>query len=102
MNVTSLRSNVDQNAQSAEMRIAKAALANIALWVAMWAPYASIVLQGALGNQDNITPIVTIFPALICKCASIANPIVYAISHPKYRMVKKLLLNRLQFKHNSH
>ncbi|KAI9564467.1 hypothetical protein GHT06_008206 [Daphnia sinensis] len=86
MNVTSLRSNVDQNAQSAEIRIAKVALANIALWVGMWTPYATIVLQGALGNQDNITPMVTILPALICKCASIANPVVYAISHPKYRL----------------
>ncbi len=38
MNVTSLRSNVDQKAQSAEMRIAKIALINISLWVAMWTP----------------------------------------------------------------
>ena len=44
MNVTSLRSNVDQNAQSAEIRVAKVALANIALWVAMWTPYAGIHL----------------------------------------------------------
>ncbi len=38
MNVTSLRSNADQNAQSAEMRIAKVAMINISLWVAMWTP----------------------------------------------------------------
>ena len=44
MNVTSLRSNVDQNAQSAEIRVAKVALANISLWVAMWTPYAGIHL----------------------------------------------------------
>ena len=87
MNVTSLRSNSDANATSAEMRVAKVALMNISLWVAMWTPYAAIVLQGAVGNQDNITPLVTILPALICKCASIANPIIYAISHPKYRLV---------------
>lgn len=87
MNVTSLRSNADQNAQSAEIRVAKVAMANIALWVAMWTPYATICLQGAVGNQDKITPLVTILPALIAKSASIANPIVYAISHPKYRLV---------------
>ena len=45
MNVTSLRSNADQNSQSAEIRIAKVALMNIALWAAMWTPYAAIVLQ---------------------------------------------------------
>jgi len=109
MNVASLRSNVDANAQSAEIRIAKVALMNISLWVGMWTPCkslskygsnqsftelitmilidAAIVLQGAVGNQETITPLVTILPALICKCASIANPIIYAISHPKYRLV---------------
>ncbi len=91
MNVSSLRSNPDQNTQSAEIRVAKIAIANIALWVAMWTPYAAICLQGAAGKQDNITPLVTILPALICKCASIANPIVYAISHPKYRLVLDII-----------
>ncbi len=50
-------------------------------------PDAAIVLQGAVGDQDKITPLVTILPALIAKSASIANPIIYAISHPKYRLV---------------
>ena len=86
MNVTSLRSNT-QEGDSAEIRVAKVALVNISLWVAMWTPYAAIVIQGAVGNQENITPLVTIFPALIAKSASIANPIIFAISHPKYRLV---------------
>jgi r-opsin len=86
MNVASLRSNANANEQSAEIRIAKIALMNISLWVGMWTPYASIVLQGAMGDQNKITPLVTILPALICKCASIANPIIFAISHPRYRL----------------
>lgn len=45
MNVTSLRSNADANATSAEIRIAKVAMINIALWAGMWTPYAAIVLQ---------------------------------------------------------
>ena len=87
MNVTSLRSNTDQNAQSAEMRIAKVAMINISLWVIMWTPYASITMQGAWGNQETIAPLVTVLPALLAKSASVANPIIYAISHPKYRLV---------------
>ena len=87
MNVTSLRSNTDQNAQSAEMRIAKVAMLNISLWVIMWTPYAAICLQGIYGNQDKITPLVTVLPAIIAKASSISNPIIYAISHPKYRLV---------------
>ena len=92
MNVTSLRSNTDQNAQSAEMRIAKVAMLNISLWVIMWTPYAAICLQGIYGNQDKITPLVTVLPAIIAKASSISNPIIYAISHPKYRLVDHLKL----------
>ncbi|XP_046439853.1 compound eye opsin BCRH2-like [Daphnia pulex] len=86
MNVTSLRSNADSNAASAEIKIAKVALCNIALWAAMWTPYAAIVLKGIFGDQSTITPLVTILPSLITKSASICNPIVYAISHPKFRL----------------
>ena len=89
MNVTSLRSNTDQNATSAEMRIAKVALINISLWVGMWTPYVAICLQGIYGSQDKITPLVTVLPALIAKSTSISNPIIYAISHPKYRLVSE-------------
>jgi r-opsin len=97
MNVSSLRSNADQKSQSSEIRVAKIAMMNITLWVAAWTPYAAICLQGAVGNQDKITPLVTILPALIAKSASIFNPVVYTISHPKYRLVsfsKKMSRNR--------
>lgn len=89
MNVASLRSNADANAQSAEIRIAKVAMLNISVWLICWTPYAAICVQGAIGNQDNITPLVTILPALIAKSASLCNPIIYAISHPKYRLALK-------------
>ena len=45
------------------------------------------LIKGLLGDQSTITPLVTILPALIAKSASICNPVVYAISHPKFRMV---------------
>ena len=45
------------------------------------------IIKGLLGDQSSITPLVTILPALIAKSASICNPVVYAISHPKFRMV---------------
>nr|CAH0110309.1 unnamed protein product [Daphnia galeata] len=83
MNVTSLRFNPDNNA--GEIRIAKVALLNIALWAGMWTPYAAITLK-LIGDQSNITTLVTIWPALIAKSASIWNPVVYAISHPNFRV----------------
>ena len=87
MNVTSLRSNANQSTQSAEIRIAKVAMINISLWLIMWVPYASIAMQCVWGNQSKITPLVTIIPSLMTKAASVSNPIIYAISHPKYRLV---------------
>lgn len=51
MNVESLRSNQNQQTQSAEIRIAKAAITICALFVASWTPYAVLALVGAFGNQ---------------------------------------------------
>lgn len=51
MNVTSLRSNRDQNEKSAEVRIAKVAIALASLFIASWTPYAFVALTGAFGNR---------------------------------------------------
>lgn len=51
MNVDSLRSNQDANAQSAEVRIAKAAITICFLFIAAWTPYAIVAMIGAFGDQ---------------------------------------------------
>jgi len=89
MNVTNLRSNADANAQSAEVRIAKVAMTNVCLWLVCWVPYASVVVQGLFFDQSKITPLVSMLPALLAKSASVYNPIVYAINHPKFRLALK-------------
>jgi len=89
MNVTNLRSNTEANAQSAEMRIAKVAMTNVALWLICWTPYASVVVQGLFFDQSALTPLVSMLPALLAKTASVYNPIVYAINHPKFRLALK-------------
>jgi len=89
MNVTNLRSNAEANAQSAEVRIAKVAMTNVALWLICWTPYAAVVVQGLFFNQESITPIVSMLPALLAKSASVYNPIIYAINHPKFRLALK-------------
>jgi len=84
MNVKSLRS-AEANEQRAEIRIAKTAIFNIALWITCWTPYAAIALQGCLGRFDHLKPLTTTLPALLAKSASCYNPFVYAIGHPKFR-----------------
>jgi len=84
MNVKSLRSG-EANEQRAEIRIAKTAMFNIAIWICCWTPYAAITLQGAMGRFDGLKPLTTTLPALLAKSVSCYNPFVYAIGHPKFR-----------------
>ena len=87
MNVTSLRSNSDQQAVSAEIRIAKIAIMNVTLWLMAWTPFAVVSLIGTWGNTALITPLVCELPVILAKTSCAYNPIIYAISHPKYRKV---------------
>lgn len=84
MNVESLRQG-DAAEQSAELKIAKVAVTNVFLWIAIWSPYATVVIIGAFGNRALITPLGSQLPACGAKLASIFNPIIFALSHPKYR-----------------
>ena len=59
MNVDSLRSNADSNAESAEVRIAKVAITNVSLWICIWTPYAVVVMIAAFGDRNMVTPLVS-------------------------------------------
>ncbi|XP_012261693.1 rhodopsin-like isoform X2 [Athalia rosae] len=87
MNVASLRSG-DNQAASAEAKLAKVALTTISLWFMAWTPYLVINYMGVF-NAPNITPLFTIWGSLFAKANAIYNPIVYGISHPKYRAALK-------------
>ncbi|KAL7022788.1 hypothetical protein ACKWTF_012386 [Chironomus riparius] len=83
MNVASLRSSENVN-QSAECKLAKVALMTISLWFMAWTPYLIINFTGVL-TSTKITPLATIWGSLFAKANAVYNPIVYGISHPKYR-----------------
>ncbi|XP_074598200.1 lateral eye opsin-like [Brevipalpus obovatus] len=85
MNVASLRANVDANKQSAEIRIAKVAMYTVFLWFMAWTPYLILSMLGIFTSGDLLTPMVSIWGAVFAKSAACYNPIVYALSHPKYR-----------------
>jgi len=85
MNVESLRSNQQDKAESAEFKIAKVAMTNVLLWAVIWTPYAFVVMTAAIGGKASITPLLSQIPSFMAKLASCLNPIVYALSHPKYR-----------------
>ncbi|XP_043789123.1 rhodopsin, long-wavelength [Apis laboriosa] len=83
MNVASLRSSENQNT-SAECKLAKVALMTISLWFMAWTPYLVINFSGIF-NLVKISPLFTIWGSLFAKANAVYNPIVYGISHPKYR-----------------
>lgn len=87
MNVESLRANQSQNSESAELRIAKAAITVCFMFVVSWTPYAVLALIGAFGDQSLLTPGVSMIPALNCKLVACIDPYIYAISHPKFRLL---------------
>lgn len=83
MNVASLRSSENQNT-SAECKLAKVALMTISLWFMAWTPYLVINYSGMF-SLVKISPLFTIWGSLFAKANAVYNPIVYGISHPKYR-----------------
>jgi len=84
MNVASLRSS-DSAKTSAECKLAKIALMTISLWFMAWTPYLIINFTGIF-SSTKITPLATIWGSVFAKANAIYNPIVYGISHPKYRV----------------
>uniref|UniRef100_A0A182MCP7 G-protein coupled receptors family 1 profile domain-containing protein n=1 Tax=Anopheles culicifacies TaxID=139723 RepID=A0A182MCP7_9DIPT len=82
MNIQSLRSSDD--GKSTEMKLAKIALVTISLWFMAWTPYTVINYTGVF-KTANISPLATIWGSVFAKANAVYNPIVYGISHPKYR-----------------
>ncbi|XP_061646635.1 melanopsin-A-like isoform X2 [Phyllopteryx taeniolatus] len=69
-----------------EWKMAKIALIVILLYVVSWAPYSTVALTAFAGYADMLTPYMNSVPAVIAKASAIHNPVIYAITHPKYRV----------------
>ncbi|XP_033881642.1 melanopsin-A isoform X2 [Acipenser ruthenus] len=69
-----------------EWKMAKIALIVILLYVISWSPYSVVALTAFAGYSDMLTPYMNSVPAVIAKASAIHNPIIYAITHPKYRI----------------
>uniref|UniRef100_A0A4W4GJX0 Opsin 4b n=1 Tax=Electrophorus electricus TaxID=8005 RepID=A0A4W4GJX0_ELEEL len=74
-----------------EWKMAKVALIVILLYVISWSPYSCVALTAFAGYADMLTPYMNSVPAVIAKASAIHNPIIYAITHPKYRYCAALL-----------
>ncbi|XP_065494938.1 melanopsin isoform X1 [Caloenas nicobarica] len=68
-----------------EWKMAKIALIVILFYVVSWSPYSIVALVAFAGYSHVLTPFMNSIPAVIAKASVIHNPIIYAITHPKYR-----------------
>uniref|UniRef100_A0A673KKF8 Opsin 4.1 n=1 Tax=Sinocyclocheilus rhinocerous TaxID=307959 RepID=A0A673KKF8_9TELE len=68
-----------------EWKMPKVALLVILLFVISWSPYSMVALTATAGYSHLLTPYMNSVPAVIAKASAIHNPIIYAITHPKYR-----------------
>jgi r-opsin len=98
MNVASLRSS-EAGDVSTEFKLAKIALVTISLWFMAWTPYLVINYAGIFG-MNNLSPLATIWGSIFAKANCVYNPIVYGISHPKYREALAKKYPRLCVKSN--
>lgn len=87
MNVASLRSNADQDGTRAEIKTAKVAVLNCLLWLTAWTPYAMIYLVAIYHDTSIMTPVVNEITVVFAKTSTVWNPIIYTLSHPRYREV---------------
>lgn len=78
-----MRSNKNRN--KIEMKLSIIVVSVIILWFVAWTPYAIVALLGISGNEDKITPLVSMIPAVFCKASACINPYIYSITHPKFR-----------------
>ncbi|XP_003803060.1 melanopsin isoform X1 [Otolemur garnettii] len=69
-----------------EWKMAKITLLVILFFVLSWAPYTTVALVAFAGYAHVLTPYMNSVPAVIAKASAIHNPIIYAITHPKYRV----------------
>lgn len=59
-------------------------MVTISLWFMAWTPYLVINWLGVF-ESTLMTPLTTIWGSVFAKANAVYNPIVYGISHPKYR-----------------
>lgn len=65
----------------------KVSIMNVTMWLTAWTPFAIICMIGTWGDVSKITPLVSAIPVILAKTSCAYNPMIYAISHPKYREV---------------
>jgi r-opsin len=75
----------DGKKEKQELKTAKIAAGTITLFILSWLPYAIVSMLGILGYDEFVNPYTTMIPVLFAKASATWNPILYSLSHPRFR-----------------
>ena len=90
-------SNENSAQQKQEIKIAKVVAVNVFMFILSWLPYTTVAMLGISGHDQYVTPYTTEMPVMLAKASGAWNPIIYALSHPRYR--EALFKSSLPFKY---
>ena len=70
-----------------EVQITKVAAISISTFLLSWTPYAAVAVLGMIFHHDEkmVTPYMAELPVMLAKASASWNPVIYAISHPRFR-----------------
>ncbi|CAK9297306.1 unnamed protein product [Gordionus sp. m RMFG-2023] len=71
------------------VKMAKIALYLLTGYLIAWGPYSIVYILSAIGYGENITPFMSMLPAILAKTSGIYNPIIYVASHEKFKEILK-------------
>lgn len=99
-NASNIQSSKDKN--KTEIKLAVIVFMIIGLWFLAWTPYSIVALLGITGNEDKLTPLGSMIPAIFCKSSACIDPYIYAATHPRFRMeMRRLVLGELPIRRSS-
>ena len=78
-----MRTNQDKTRM--EIRVTKISFIIVLLYLLSWSPYAVVALIGQFGDAKFVTPFWSELPVMLAKASAMHDPIVYSLSHPKFR-----------------
>jgi r-opsin len=76
-------------------KIAKIAIMNVTLWILAWTPFTVFCLMGTWGDASKVTPLLSELQVLLAKTSCAYNPIIYCLSHPKFREVNESVFHNV-------
>nr|P24603.1 RecName: Full=Rhodopsin [Loligo forbesii]CAA40108.1 rhodopsine [Loligo forbesii] len=74
-----------QAGANAEMKLAKISIVIVTQFLLSWSPYAVVALLAQFGPIEWVTPYAAQLPVMFAKASAIHNPMIYSVSHPKFR-----------------